>query len=165
MAQAQMTGAEQVAARMRSVGRYIREHAEEVAVREGGKVFQLAMVERTPELTGKTPGSDSLAPGAMRADIKVRVVKDELGTAAAYIGPTKKTARVARWVEFGHRLVKGGYLKFTGSGMKMRGKGKQFGEVPAHPFLRPAYEASEQSAMEAVRESLRVSLAEAVKRG
>lgn len=55
---------------------------------------------------------------------------------------------IAGWVEFGHRMV-----------THKPGK-KEVGHVPAHPFVRPAYEAVQDKAVEVFGETLMDGLSE-----
>ena len=128
------------------------------ALRAGGNVIKEAIMERAPELDGTTPGSDSLPPGALKAGMRVANIDGENGP-EALIGPNSKVAYVALFVEFGHRQVHGGYLKLLGNG-KTRGTGTAGADVPAHPFIRPAYEASITAAFDAIGESLQKSFKE-----
>lgn len=138
----------------------MKEQGRKKAVRAGAAVIRKAMVENTPVLAGTNVGSDSLKPGAMKNDIRVAMI-DEEGDPAALIGPGKKTAHVAGWVEYGHRMVSGGQSKVLDSG-KTRGPGKASEvDVPSHPFLRPAFESSEAAALDAVS----VTLAEELNKG
>jgi HK97 gp10 family phage protein len=116
------------------------------ALEAGGNVFKQAIEERTPI---RTPGGseDALAPGELRGDIHVTV---HVGSHAVSVtvGPSSKTKRVMRLLEYGHAIV---------SRLSKLGKGKSgvaSGQVPAHPVMRPAYEASKDEAMRAVIESL-----------
>lgn len=119
------------------------------ALRVGAEVMKDAIVEVTPVLDKKTARSTSLEPGALKEDIAVRMATVD-GQPVAYVGPGKDTARVARWVEYGHRMVSGGYSKVVGKG-RVRGPGKARTEdVPAHPFIRPAYEATKDAATKAI---------------
>lgn len=59
-----------------------------------------------------------------------------------------KQSNVANWVEFGHRMV-----------THKPGK-KEVGSVPAHPFIRPAFEASAEAAVDAFAESLSETIRE-----
>lgn len=129
------------------------------AVRAAGNVIKAAMIERTPENIEKNAGSDSLEPGAVKADIKVRFpAEEQVLETTALIGPGGKTSHVARWVEYGHRMVHGGQSKVSASG-KLTGAGTASAvDVPAHPFLRPAYEASLEAAQEAEAAVLREEL-------
>jgi len=129
------------------------------ALRAGGRVIEDAMVERAPMmLDAKTPGSDSLEPGELKGGMRVAIVEGENGL-EALIGPNSKVAHVARFVEYGHRQVSGGYLKLLGNG-KSRGPGTAGIDVPAYPFLRPAFEASMGEVATAMEESLQQSFRE-----
>jgi HK97 gp10 family phage protein len=55
---------------------------------------------------------------------------------------------IALWVEYGHRMV----------GHGRRGKGKVLGNVKPHPFMRPAFEAAGDRAIEAFATSLEATL-------
>ncbi len=152
-----VTGVCELKARLLEVRQQMTGPAMRKAVRAGGQVIAVAMEMAAPMLPEKTPGSDSLEPGELKADIKVRMRTEE-GEPVAYIGPGKKTARVARWVEYGHRLVRGGQLKVLANG-RTKGRGSLVGEVPPHPFLRPAYEATVNEAQSVIAETLRGELA------
>lgn len=136
----------------------MREQGRRKAVRAGARVIQAAMIESTPVLAGTNAGSDSLEPGAIKGDIRISSIVED-GEPAALIGPGKKTAHVAGWVEYGHRMVSGGQSKVLAGG-KTSGSGKAGEDVPAHPFLRPAYERSEAAALEAVSTTLEAELNE-----
>ena len=128
------------------------------ALREGASVIRNEVAERAPEQV-ETPGPESTAlpPGALRNDVVVRTPRKTTGPLVV-VEFGKYTRHVARWVEYGHRLVRGGYLKVLANG-KTRGKGKEFGQVAAHPFIRPGFEASAPRAVDAITESLKQSLA------
>ena len=127
------------------------------ALRNGGNIVNAAIVERAPEKDG-TGGS--LPDGALKHDIITRVKKQKDGEFTVIIGPDKLTAHVARWVEYGHRQVVGGRSRVLADGTVV-GPGKQIyirpgkssigtGSVPAHPFIRPAWEAVHTEATEAI---------------
>lgn len=111
----------------------------------GGRIFQAAVTARAPERP-LLPSGTALPPGALRIDIEVHKSHDPDGLPAVIVGPGKFTQHAARWVEYGHRLVTGGYSKVMASG-KTRGHGKEIGEVPAYPFIRPGYEAAREEAV------------------
>lgn len=152
-------GIAEMKARMRSLSQQVCGPMSKRAVRAGGKVIRDAMIEHTPVLIEKNAGSDALDPGAVRADIKVRFPAEQNQyEATALIGPGEKTSHVARWVEYGHRMVTGGQSKVLPGG-KTRGRGKVAEvDVPAYPFLRPAWEESVAVAQAAEVESLRSDL-------
>jgi HK97 gp10 family phage protein len=157
-----MTGLAEMKARMAGMREQVTGPIAQKAVRAGGKVIQEAMIERTPENIERNAGSDSLEPGAVKADIKVRFPGQEnVLEATATIGPGGKTSHVARWVEYGHRMVSGGQSKLGPDG-KLRGPGKAAEkDVPAYPFLRPAFEVSQAPAMDAIAETLGIELKKA----
>jgi HK97 gp10 family phage protein len=103
-------------------------------VRAGAKVFKGEMVRRAPVLAAKTPGSNALEPGALKAGIRTALLANETPV-TALVGPNKKVAHVARFVEYGHREVRSGIAH---------------GDVPAHPFIRPAYESARSEAESAM---------------
>lgn len=120
------------------------------ALLEGGKVLQAAIAERAPERP-VLPSGTALPPGALKRDIEIHFGKDPDGLPAAIVVPGKYTEHAARWVEYGHRLVRGGYSRLIKKGRnagKYRGPGQEVGEVPEHPFIREGYEAARQPAVE-----------------
>jgi HK97 gp10 family phage protein len=127
------------------------------ALRNGGNIVNAAIVERAPEKDG-TGGT--LPEGALKHDIITRVSKQKDGEFTVTIGPDKLTAHVARWVEYGHRQVVGGRSALQADGTTT-GPGKQVyvrpgqstigtGSVPAHSFIRLAWEAVHTEATEAI---------------
>jgi HK97 gp10 family phage protein len=115
------------------------------ALRAGAEITQAAIQERAPVRPG-LPSGTALPPGALAADIELYIGEED-GWPAAIVRPGKWTAYAADWVEYGHRLIKGGYNKLVGGG-KHRGQGKEIGEVRAYPFIRPGYEASREAAVQ-----------------
>jgi HK97 gp10 family phage protein len=121
------------------------------AVREGGRVIQAAITEAAP-VRPALPSGTALPPGALKNDIVVKTVKEPDGSVSAYIQPGAKTLHISRLVEYGHELVKGGYSK-QGAGILGQGRqgpGRVIGHVQAAPFIRPAFEASEAAAQDAI---------------
>lgn len=104
----------------------------------GASVLQIAMVGAAPvRIEGGGPKSDALPHGYLKADIRVQRLKS--GPRGWLIGPGRRTAYVARWLEWGHALVKGGK------------KGKHIiGHVLPHPFIRPAFDAGWKDAVHAI---------------
>lgn len=128
---------------------------------DGGEVIQAAVQGLAPERP-QLPSGTALPVGALARDIELHFGKDEAGLPAAIVSPGKYTAYAARWVEYGHRLVKGGRLSMRRG--KMRGSGQQIGEVPAHPFLRPGFEESQQEAVEVTVQSIASGIDRAMKK-
>jgi HK97 gp10 family phage protein len=136
------------------------ERAIRKALRAGAAVEKAAIEERAPvkDVTGGI-----LPAGALRADITVRMSRDEQGTIIAIVGPGKLTKWVCRLVEYGHRLVRGGSSRVLANG-KTRGAGKVLGQVDPHPFIRPAYEASQQAVANAICTTLATEVEREAKR-
>lgn len=157
----EITGLNEMRERLRLLAQNLRRDYIVKAVKAAAQVIADAMQEQAPE-RAEGPSGDALPPGAMREDIKVRERVDKDGFATARIGPGKDTAHVARWVEYGHRQVAGGVNRVLASG-KTRGAGHEIGQVPPHPFLRPAFERSEAKAIERFKEVLRDEIAGGLK--
>lgn len=112
------------------------------AMSAGAQIFLDEMIARAPiRKDAPSPRSTGLKPFWIRADLRKRRIKDAIGY---IIGPTKATAYVVRWLEYGHMLVRGG----------RKGKGKVVGHVPAYPFVRPAADAGRAGAIAATSKRL-----------
>lgn len=115
-------------------------------LRAGGQVIQAAITLAAPVRNPSLPSTTALPPGALKSDIELRVVKEqEDASFSAIIAPGKYTRYAAYLVEYGHEMVVGG----------RKGKGgTTIGQVPAHPFFRPAFEGAEQGAMVVAEEAI-----------
>jgi hypothetical protein len=108
------------------------------ALKAGGGVIEQELAARTPE--GVTLTTSAKEYGPLRDDLDTEIEIDEQRlTGNAKVGFAGK-GFVARMVEFGHREV--------------THKGKQVGEVKAHPFMRAAAETAADGAVEAFADSL-----------
>jgi HK97 gp10 family phage protein len=126
--------------------------AERKALTEVGQIVKTAIVERTPIQSGVAEGI--LKPGELAANIKSTVhVATDLSTTRAdvsrvTIGPgTAVTRSVANWVEHGHanaRATKGNKT------------------TPAHPFVRPALDATQQQAIDAYAATMTAEVTKAL---
>lgn len=100
---------------------------------------------------GKKYGRYAHRVGNLRKSIKVykaRGKKGEVTFYAGVIGGKKKDdAYYARWVERGHAIGKKG----------RKGKGS-VGQVPAHPFLRPAFDNNRQKILDAISARVRTEI-------
>jgi hypothetical protein len=133
------------------------------AVLDGGAVMQAEVRLRAPTRPA-LPHGTAIPPGALKGDIELRFGFSEEGLPAAIVMPGKYTKHVARWLEYGHRLVRGGYSKALAGG-RTRGRGVEIGVVKPYPFLRPAFETSRQAAVEATVQSLQRNLPTAIREG
>lgn len=124
------------------------------ALREGAKVYQAEVVEQAPERTDDVvtgPNSDALPPGALKSDVIIHKQPNELEYDVRF---GKETAHVARFVDEGHRIVKGGKARFDANGKQKSGAGRQVGFVDGSGFFRRAFETATQAAAEAVEKSI-----------
>lgn len=98
-------------------------------------------------------------PGDLKRALMTEVELDSNfrgGVAAAGYG---KLGYIANMVEYGHRIVRAGF--YVNSRGKRR-KGTVTGNVPPHPFMRPAFDISADEAVEAFANSLATTLREGV---
>jgi len=109
------------------------------ALRAEGQVFKEAVEAAAPI---KIEPGGVLPDGALKADVILRVGTDEAGRPAAAVSFGSFTRRVAGWVEYGHRLIRRHSKGKIRLRVKGGGMGIQVGTVPAHPFIRPAFETS-----------------------
>lgn len=143
----EMTGITEVRARFASLREGAKGEASRKAVRAGAKVLQDAIAEAAPVLDHKTAKSSALDPHALQRGIEIRMRTDKVGFISAEVGPKDYLSHVAYWVEFGHFLVKGGYLSLKHG--KTQGHGHRVGVVEQHPFIRPAADDAANRAVEA----------------
>lgn len=115
-------------------------------VTKGAQMFQEAITDAAP-VRPDLPSGTALPPGKLKSEIQIRLAKLRNGTIATFIEPSKAVRHAARWVEYGHRLVSGGRLT-------KRGGGKIKGIVVPHPFVRPAFEATESAALDTVEQTI-----------
>ena len=132
----------------------VRVKAERKALRAVGDLFKDAIVELAP-VQSETPHGD-LAPGELKADINARVhVASDQGvttgdTSKVTIGPSPKTAYVANWVENGH------------AGRRSATREGPARNVPAHPFVRPAFDANEAKAIDLYADTMTTEISAAM---
>jgi HK97 gp10 family phage protein len=134
-----IVGLTDVKAMLEDLGTKAADRAIRKALKAGAAIEQAAIEERAP--VNVPGGGGSLPRGALAADITVTMTRSDQGNIAAIVQPGKLTRHVAEWVEYGHRQVHGGRSTKLANG-KTRGPGVEIGNVPAHPFIRPAYEAT-----------------------
>jgi HK97 gp10 family phage protein len=143
----EVTGLKEIQARLEALPNIILNKCIARSLHAAGSVMSLEMQERCPVMENEEDtGSNALAPGALQADIKARVsVQTNNGYAVCTIGPSKKTAYVAGFIEYGHEIYRG---------KKKSRSRKNLGSVPKKPFLRPAYDAKIDQVGQVYRDSL-----------
>jgi len=141
----EITGLDELGAKLDSIPDKFAKRIQRVALKAGGGVVAADMRARCP-VSPVAAHKDS-APGELRDSIGVTVhVDKDLGSSVAQVGPqytkglhedsTHDPGVYGRWVEFGRQ-----------SGSR---DGKTFASVQGpEPFIRPAYEATKETAVEA----------------
>jgi HK97 gp10 family phage protein len=152
-------GLQALDARLKEMGNAEAKKCIKKALKAGAVVVQKEIQERTP-VRPDLPSTTALPVGALVNDIEVAGIVDG-DNLAIMIGPGKHTEHAARLVEYGHRSVTGG-TSTKGKDGKYRGNGREVkavngvtgGQVPPHPFIRPAYEASRTGATDVLVKTL-----------
>jgi HK97 gp10 family phage protein len=134
------TGFADVERSLEDLGQSLGEQICRKALRAGGNVMKAAIAANAP-VRPDLPSGTALPVGALQSDITVIVSKDrsQPDSFSAWIEPGKQTMHVARWVEWGHRLVHGK---------------KEVGDVPATPYIRPAFDANEDLVFGTIAETI-----------
>lgn len=142
-----VVGMEGIEAKLAEMGDQWAREAVHTALTPAGKVLADAISALAPVRTDDHVGPKGLPlpPGALKRDITFEVFQKTV-----VAGTTKETANVGLWVEYGHNTVSRG-------GNARKGKGIT-GRTAAHPFIRPAFDASVGPAEQAFVDSLRVQL-------
>jgi HK97 gp10 family phage protein len=140
---AKITGFGDIAKRLKEMPQKIQNRALRKALTSAIDIVGKEVQVRCPEKTG-----------LMKQNIGVKVKIDSREGGAAIVGFNDGPGEIpqgvlALWVEVGH--------EDRGHG-KTKSKRKNLGTVAAHPFLRPALDATKTQAMDAFAESLTASL-------
>lgn len=128
-----------------------RQHLLE-AVKPGAEVIKRAVEEKAPR--GEGDATYKGQPIGHLADsivVEGEVMDDD---AVIYkIGPDKHHF-YAPFVEFGHAIVRVTNRIKNAAGRTIRRETQELGQVPPHPFMRPAYDESKNEAERAVAREL-----------
>lgn len=131
---------------------------------EGARIFQ-AEVRLRARTRPALPSGTALPVGVLKQDVEIHFGTTNEGLIAAIVEPGHYTSHVARWVEYGHRQIKGGYnrvIKVGHNAGKQRGLGHEVGSpVPEHPYIRPAYETARELATRAACEAIAKGITDA----
>lgn len=165
-----ITGLEQAMEALRTLEPDQQDAAITSALRAGGSIIRDAIVEAAPVREDEyNPKSTALYPGVLKDDIKM-TTKVQRGFGVAFIGPGKLSSHVARWIEYGYRLIEGGYSRAVKdkAGNKtglFRGPGSEIKFVDPKPFIRPSFEAVKDEAQTAAQNKLLTEVIKRVKQG
>ncbi len=141
-----ITGLEQVQRALTgSPAKVVRAFA--VALDRAAGVIAAAVEERIPE------GPEGLLKQSIRVQVEVDTAKrGGIASVGFTSEPNERNGApqdaVALWVEVGHRMV------------THKPDSKQVGNVPAHPFMRPAFDSAADRAIEVFAETLISQLTE-----
>lgn len=136
-----ITGIDETIAMLRDAPRDIAAAGFAKAGRAAGNVIQAELERRTPVDTGELKK-------ALRVDVELDAQLRGVHVSAGF----GKQGYKANWVEYGHKISRARLGKRFGN-IEHYLSGKGF--VPAHPFMRPAFEASAQASVDAFAESLK----------
>lgn len=126
---------------MRELAGPVADKIMQKAIRAGGQVVLEALIDTVPERPD-LPSGTALPVGALRDDLHLRVSRQDDNTFMAHIGSGPKTGHVSRFVEYGHEQA--------GSEKHLIGGNLEGKFVPAHPWIRPALEMSQEEAIATV---------------
>ncbi len=119
------------------------------ALQQAANVVQDAIVTLAPQRTDEpTPGSNSLPPGILKADIQTNVRITSRDGAVARVGPTDLTAHKARWIENGFMLTTHGRKRYR----------RQIKQIPGVHFMAGGFDEAAPRALSVLTESLREAL-------
>ena len=136
-------GGDKIARKLQMMAEEVaRTHMRECAL-AGAEVIRAEAATLAPRKTGTLAG-----------DIQKEVKKQTKSRVDIHVGPGKQ-AWYGRLVEFGHAIVAGGTLVTKFSGRVIRIGGKKVGDVPPHPFMRPAFDAKTDEAYDAFAAELK----------
>jgi HK97 gp10 family phage protein len=120
------------------------------AVRAAGEIV---LEEARMQAPVKEGTGGILPPGGVKVLLKSKVSVHENGVSATIL-PTGKAVPVVRWLEEGHRMVRGGKRARGKNGWMNKG-GEVIGQVDPHPFLAGSLDASASQAVETFVETLK----------
>jgi HK97 gp10 family phage protein len=138
--------------RLDSLKTVTRKKALKKSLRAMGELMRDAIVAIAPEQVENAHGV--LKPGQLKADIRVSVhVADDENAAddsdRVTIGPTRKTIDIATDVEIGH----------SNRPRTVPRPVPRTESTPAHPFVRPAFDATEEQAVTLFQETMAAEIA------
>ena len=157
-----LNGFEELKARLQKASGPKAERLLTRALKDGAKVIQGAIKERTPVRETKLTGT-GLPAGALRADINIYAIKSKTtGERTVLVKPGKHTRHLAGWLEYGHEMYRDTGIAVGAKGRKKGSKrngGSMVTRVEAEPFFRPGYEDSRNAAQEVITARLQADLA------
>jgi len=171
-----VSGLDQLQQNLQQFSQEIQDKALNTMLVEGAKVIAVEMKVQAPRAHDIGPRKKN--DKHIADSIVIKVEPKPIGSAAeVYVGPSKNVSSKARWQEFGvtahaivakltRRMIRMGIAakKVLASSDQVFGTHVEHpGEQP-RPFIRPALDAAGKDAVEAMKQSLIKSIANAAKR-
>jgi hypothetical protein len=146
--------------KLKSLSGKTQERIMRTSLRSGAEVFKSSVIENTPErIEGWSEATTTaLPPGALKSDVQL---KKKAGKLEYDVEFGSETAHVARWVDEGHKLVKGGKRrerKKDGKVVSVSGPGRVIGQVEGTGFFRKSFDEAQDKAAQAVEKKLKDQL-------
>ena len=136
-------GGDKIARRLQMLAEEVaREHMRECAL-AGAEVIRAEIETTAPRKAG-----------TLAENIEKEVKKQTKSRVDIHIGPGEE-AWYGRLVESGHAIVVGGIRVVKRSGRVRWYGGKKVGDVPPHPFMRPAFDSKTDEAYDAFEAELK----------
>lgn len=134
-------GGELLNRRLNALAESMQASVLEEAVLDGGDVLLAEMEVNVPR-----------KDGVLAASLGSKIIDSDQDHADAGVGASDPKAHL---VEYGHQQVVGGTLR--------SGEGRVVGHVPAHPFARPAYDATKDQVIDAIGKKIKAAVEAAAK--
>lgn len=137
---------------LKALGDDAKDKAVKAALRAGAKIEQAEIQSNCPTRIEDTSGT-ALPVGALKSDVIIKTSTKNADTPYAVVTFGKYSMHVARWVEDGHKVMKG---KKSSGNQKDTGK-----ETTPNPFISTAFETCEQEVTKAIQETFITNITKA----
>ena len=119
------------------------------ALHAAGSIMEAEVEKRTPIRLEIDGGDLVVSGGALKSDVYHEVTLDSNYRGGVAIVSFRKYSHIANWVEYGHRMI--GHKPGK---RQLSGPRTPDGMVRPNPFIRPAFEASKDRAIDAFARSI-----------
>jgi len=135
---------------LKALGDDAKDKAIQAALRAGAKIEQTEIQNNCPTRV-EGPSGTALPVGALKSDVIIKTSTKQADVPYALVTFGKYSKHVARWVEDGHKVIKG-----TKGSKKDTGK-----ETTPNPFISAAFETCEQEVTKAIQETFITNITKA----
>jgi HK97 gp10 family phage protein len=144
---------------LKTFGQRVYKNVMRQAVRAGGMVIVKAAKAKAPTESGQTKKSFGLKIKTYISHLAVvAIIGARTGFRIVIGKKPHDPSKIAHLIEEGHRIVVGGKAARIGKASKKTETGRVVGQVPPHPFLRPAVEANKSQVISAMRSKVQAGL-------